>query len=229
MDLEGFHIARTDLTEQTYVLLRERILRRELNPGERISVDEVARALGVSRTPVMDALKRLAADGLVEVHPRRGSFVSELTARDVEELFDIRIMIELYAAERVVRNGNVDRFLANIQDALRGMDHSVEGGEYRDYQSFITNDRNFHLALVVMTENRRMVEMYKQMNVHIQVARAHYLQNIENALEAQHEHQAIVRAFQSREVEAVRQTLHDHISTVKTRILDLLEDRGGKL
>ena len=92
-----------DLTEKTYRLLREKILRRQLKAGEKISVDEAAEGLGISRTPVLHALERLANDGLVKIIPRKGTFVSELTKQDVKELFDIRVLIETYAASIVLQ------------------------------------------------------------------------------------------------------------------------------
>lgn len=112
----------TDLTEQTYRILKDRILRNELLPGAQISVPEVALALGVSRTPVTDALKRLASDGLVDIFPRRGTFVSQLTARDVAEIFDIRLMIELSAAEFVFQSGAVQQCSSTLQVLLRNID-----------------------------------------------------------------------------------------------------------
>src|SRR5512136_2843678 len=97
-----FPLDRTDLTERTYAVLKDRILTRRMEPGARVSVPEVASALGVSRTPVNDALKRLANEGLVEIVPRRGTFVTGLTASDVSELFDIRLLIEAHAVEAIV-------------------------------------------------------------------------------------------------------------------------------
>ncbi len=70
-----------------------------------MSVDAVARGLGVSRTPVVNALKLLENDGLVEIHPRRGTFVTELTARDVADLFEIRQMIELLCRRTALQVG----------------------------------------------------------------------------------------------------------------------------
>src|SRR5919199_1438099 len=121
----GDHIVKTDityqplhyvdLTEQTYRGLKDKILRGELKPGTQISVPTTALALGVSRTPVNDALKRLANDGLVEIVPRQGTFVTQLTARDVAEIFDMRLMIELYAAEVVFQIGAVEQLLEAVQ------------------------------------------------------------------------------------------------------------------
>jgi len=219
----------TDLTEQTYEVLKESILRRQIKPGEKISVEEVARALGVSRTPVMDALKRLAGDGLVEIIPRRGTFVTELTAKDVAELFDIRLMIELYAAQWILRAGAVAKFLDSVREPMRLMEHSIVNNEYGDYEVFIQGDRKLHLNLVQATGNQRLIQMYTGMNVHMQVARAHYLRLVENAYQAHQDHEAILRAFKGGDEKQVHDAIHSHITKVKERILELLNERDGKL
>lgn len=229
--MELFHEAlnHSDLTEQTYAVLRENILQRSLRPGTKISVTEVAHALGVSRTPVMDALKRLAADGLVEIIPRRGTFVTELDARDVSELFDIRVMMELYAADHILRTDAVDQFLASIEEQLRGMEQATIDGEYADYEAFLASDRDLHLKLIEQSQNQRLIQMYRDMNVHIQIARTHYFKHVENALQAQQEHHAIVRAFKKGNADKIHEALSTHIMNVKERMREVLEERGGKL
>src|SRR5829696_3252000 len=87
------------LSSRTYETIRDRILQGELPAGKRLTVRELAESLGVSVTPVRDAFNRLAADGLVAVSPRRGTYVASLTTRDVRELYDLRIMLEPAAAE----------------------------------------------------------------------------------------------------------------------------------
>lgn len=229
MELAYSPLDHTDLTEKTYLVLKDRILRRQLRPGEKISVPEVAEALGVSRTPVTDALKRLATEGLVEIIPRRGTFVTEVTARDVAELFDVRMMIELYAAQTVAQNGKVDRFLEDIEAPMAGMEQAIVDDDYKDYDAFIANDRDLHLALVKLTENEHLIRIYKDLNVHMRVARAHYLNSVEDARQAQREHEAIVDAFSSGDPDRINHALSTHITNVKERILELLEERGGRL
>jgi DNA-binding GntR family transcriptional regulator len=218
----------TDLTEQTYRILKDKILRRELKPGEQIAVPEVALALGVSRTPVTDALKRLANDGLVEIVPRRGTFVTELTARDVAEIFDIRLMIELYAAEFIFEVGAVDQFLEAVQAPMIGMEQAIVGDDFQDYETFISNDRDFHTALVTLTRNNRLIRIYTQLHVHTHEARVHYLDS-DNVRQTQNQYNAIVEAFKRGSVDQVKAALRVRISTVKARMLELLQDRGGKL
>ena len=218
----------TDLTEQTYKILKEKILRRDLKPGEQIAVPEVALALGVSRTPVTDALKRLANDGLVAIVPRRGTFVTELRVHDVAEIFDIRLMIELYAAELIFEAGAVDQFLQAVHVPMTGMEQAIVGGDFQAYETFINNDRDFHAALVQLTGNNRLIRIYTQLHVHTHGARIHYLDG-DNLRLALDEHKHIMDAFKRGNVDQAKAALRIHISTVKARILELLEDRGGKL
>lgn len=219
----------SDLTEQTYKVLRDKILRRQLKPGEKVSVEEVAQGLGVSRTPVTDALKKLANDGLVEIIPRRGTFVTKLTARDVSELFDIRLMIELHAAGHILQNGNSHQFLENVNEPLTRMRQAIVEDDYADYEAFIEGDRYFHMAVVNLTQNYHLIRIYTNLNVHIYVARAHYLNTVENARQAQREHEGIVKAFEDNHQEEVEWRLRTHIDNVKIRILEILDERGGRL
>ena len=229
MDKDYSPLNHTHLNEQTYKVLREKLLRRDLAPREKISVEEVAQALGVSRTPVVVALQQLANDGLVEIVPRRGTFVTELTVRDVAELSDMRLMIELYAAERILENGEAEAFLAHIQDALGGMERAMVDDDYGDYEAFIACDRDLHLELVRRAGNEHLLRVYSQMNVHMQIARAHYMDSVEKARQACHEHEMLVQAFRKRDLAGVRQALRAHIGTVKARMLEILERAGGRL
>ncbi len=218
----------TDLTEQTYRILKDRILRNELLPGAQISVPEVALALGVSRTPVTDALKRLASDGLVDIFPRRGTFVSQLTARDVAEIFDIRLMIELSAAEFVFQSGAVQQCSSTLQVLLRNMEQAITGQDFKDYESFMTNDRDFHTTLVKLTGNNHLIRMYTRLHVHTHGARVHFLDG-DDAQKTHNQHSDIVEAFKHGSVEQAKAALATHISAAKMRILELLDNRGGKL
>lgn len=217
-----------DLTEQTYGVLKEKILRGELKPGAQISVPATAVALGVSRTPVNDALKRLANDGLVEIVPRQGTFVTELTSRDVTEIFDMRLMIELFAAEAVFQRGALKQLLEAIQAPMMAMEQAVADTGYRDHETFTINDQDFHTLLVKFTGNNRLFRTYTQLHANTHGARIHYIAS-GDARETQDEHRAIVAGFQNRCVTEVKSALHMHISRVQNKILEVLEERGGKL
>ncbi len=229
MVIEYPSITHLDLTEQTYQFLKDRILKREIKPGEKISVEDVAQGLGVSRTPVVNALKILESDGLVEIQPRRGTFATHLTAKDVADLFEIRLLIELHAAKQIFKENAVDQFIKSIEQPLSRMKSAMADGEYMDYESFIASDRDLHMCLVNFIDNQRLVQMYIDLNVHMQVARAHYLDTVENAVQAQREHQAMLHALNSHDLEGLEAALTEHILNVKSSILAMLEERGGQL
>lgn len=229
MVIEYPYITHLDLTEQTYRFLKDRILKREINPGEKILVEEIARGLRVSRTPVVNALKMLESDGLVEILPRRGTFVTHLNARDVAELFEIRLIIELHAAEQIFQEGKINLFLDAIERPMSQMQGAIADDDYVDYEAFISGDRDMHMNLVRFLNNRRLIQIYSDLNVHMQVARAHYLDTVENALQAQREHEDMLNAIQGKDLNALKKALKDHINNVKARIQTLLEERGGKI
>jgi DNA-binding GntR family transcriptional regulator len=219
----------TDLTEQTYDVLKERILARQLKPGERISIGEVASALGVSRTPVTGALKQLAQEGPVAIVPRVGTFVSRLTARDVEETFEVRQLVEAHAARSLFENGKVEEFLEGIAEPLARMERAMDEGDYSDYETFITADRDMHMTLVELTGNSRLVDIYRDLNVHVHITRAHYMKSIENARQAHQEHMGIVEAFRARDQRLALRRLSEHIERVGSRIHQLIDELGGQL
>jgi DNA-binding GntR family transcriptional regulator len=224
-----FPLDRTDLTERTYAVLKDRILTRRMEPGARVSVPEIAAALGVSRTPVNDALKRLAIEGLVEIVPRRGTFVTGLTASDVSELFDIRLLIESHAVETIVASGRSAEFVQEVSEPMLRMRRAMIDDDYGDYETFVSGDREMHMTLVEMARNRRLLEIYTHLNVHIQVTRTHYLDSVENARQAYQEHEAILAGFRAESAEQVITALGSHVSHVKNRMLDLLSQEGGSL
>jgi len=102
------------------------------------------------------------------------------------------MLIELYAAEQIIQDGCTDTLLAELAHPIALMRQATVDDDYRDYEAFIEGDRLLHQTLVAMTENHRLIEMYSELNVHMHVARAHYLNSVENARQAQQEHEAIL-------------------------------------
>ncbi len=120
------HVHLTDLTADQ---IRRRILRLEIESGMQIPVDEIALQLGVSRTPVIDALKQLANEGLVEAVPRRGCFLRGLTAQDVQEIFETREAIEAYCACNTIAR---DRHHVLAERLLRARGHCADKAFHDD-------------------------------------------------------------------------------------------------
>lgn len=140
------------LTEKVYALLRHDILRCKLKPGTDLSEAELAQRFDVSKTPVREALAALRLDGLIRTFPRRGYQVAPITLGDINELFDLRTIVEAGSAEMAARR---------ITDAqLEELTHlaaaSYDPGTDHTLDYFITANREFHLAIAAATGNRRV-------------------------------------------------------------------------
>jgi DNA-binding GntR family transcriptional regulator len=215
-------IDHTALSDKVYEVLKKKILERELRPGDKVQVDEVANQLGVSRTPVKDALNRLALEGLIDKVARRGTFVSTMSAQDVDELFDLRLLMESFAAEKVLEKDRADSFLAEMRKCMANIDRIAQGDD-PDYDAYLAWNRDLHLSLIKLADNNRLLQMYESLNVPIQVARVHYLHNIESVTHTQQEHQAIYQAFQNRDLGQAKQAIAAHINSVRDAVLSSLK------
>jgi DNA-binding GntR family transcriptional regulator len=216
-----------DLAALTYEAIRKRILLRELRTGEQIPVEAVAARLGVSRTPVIDALKRLENEGLVEIRARRGSFVRGLTANDIREVFEIREAVELFSVRMAVR----ERRHVALADALAQiagpMAACTADDEFIDYDRFIEWDRAFHAAIVHASGNGRMEALYRNLHVHLHIMRVHYFRELESASRVNADHSEILGAVRAGDLRLAERALSNHLLTICNLAISHLRDGGS--
>lgn len=148
-------IERVSLREQVRSLLRAQVITGELQPGNMYVVADFAKALGVSATPVREALGDLAQLGLVEIVRNRGFVVPPLTDHDLDEIFQLRLMIEVGAVSRVAGKLS-EAELADCENAVSRCRRSAERG---DLAGFLEADRDFHLGLLSALGNQRLLEI----------------------------------------------------------------------
>jgi GntR family transcriptional regulator, rspAB operon transcriptional repressor len=212
------------INEQIYELLLSRILSQQFAPGQRLQVDEIAAALRVSRTPVKDAINRLAVEGLVVVAPRKGTFVADVTPEGIKDLFDVRMMIELHAAELAVVRGT-DRDIADLEDLVSSLQGFVDGDHYVDYEAYLGLDNEFHIRMLQMAGNTLLTKLYRDINLHVQVVRAYQKAPgvASEALPSYNEHSAILSAFKARNVTALRAAVTTHVQNRGNQFIRALE------
>ena len=153
-------IERRNLGSDVYRILRDRILSQELSAGEKLSDLRLSSELGVSRTPIREALHQLAQDGVVVAEPNRGFFVATFTRRDLEEIFELRRVLEIYAVQGLSHADHTEE----LQRAMFELEHverliknattpqlRIDAGD-----AFLKTDRGFHSWLVSTVGNRRM-------------------------------------------------------------------------
>ncbi len=202
------------VTDTVYQVLREGIVNRTFAPGSKLNVDEIARRLDVSRTPVHEALAVLATDGLVDVQPRRGTFVTSFTREDYAETLDVRRALEVLACETACVRASDDD-VADLRTLMHEMERCVADSSDAQAAAKMHDAKNFafHYRIVQLAGNRRLLAMYDDLRAHLRIARAHldadtWLDRV--SVEAA-EHLAIVEALAARDVDAMQRALEAHL------------------
>ena len=213
----------TTLSDQAYEILRDSILRQELPPGHRLDLDELQHQLGISRTPLKEALNRLATEGLVTIIPRRGTYVTQLTAQDVAERFEVRQILELGVADQLVAN-LTDEQLDHLRQLYADMAVLITAdGMVTDYFRFLDKDREFHRAMILLAGNRLLLEIYDGLNLNLQMAKVFYLAQDKRVREVDQEHYQILQALEARDAEALKVAIRNHIQSSKQAVMPKIE------
>lgn len=207
------------LNDRVYHALKDAILKKVFQPGARLDITELAKYWGVSRTPVNDALQRLKAEGLVEVIPRKGTYVSRIHSEDVLQMLDVRLMFELHAAEQVVLNVTSEQ-LDELRENLSQSDKLLRV-EPLDYIAYTNFDIEFHTTLIVWTGNRVLLRLYESQHFLWHTARFYYFQALSKALRGQQQHWEMYRALENHDLSALKRTIMKHINEARQGILGM--------
>jgi DNA-binding GntR family transcriptional regulator len=215
-------IERRRAVDDVHQAIREAILDRRFPPRMRLNVEELASQLGVSLTPVRSAIQLLAAEGLVDVHSRSGTFVATLSRRDLEEIFDIRCALESLAAETAA-----ERLTDAAIDRARKLAAIMQKPVKNDSQRKIHEQANseFHDIIIRASGNQRLADIYESLQAHIAMCRLHRIdENWQSRLpQEQKEHQEIVEALEDRDAKALAKALRSHILRAKDALLEHIE------
>lgn len=200
-----------------YDYLYNSIISSELSPGSVIVEQEISDKLGISRTPVREALKQLTAEKLVRYIPGRGTFVEEMTAKDIEELFEIREMFE----ETMLKHA-ISRFTNEEIDQMEQLLQSLNN-EKSQPEDFYISDRKLHEMILNHGHNRRMVEFLNTVNSQLERFRRISAMTPKRLEKSKREHLEIIYAIKERNTEKAVKALHSHLENVKGSTLDVCE------
>lgn len=209
------------LTKLAYDRLRESILSGQMTSGEIYNEMALAKEMGVSRTPVREALLELASQGLVTFLPRKGVMVNYFTERDVEEVNEIRTAIELAIVEKVAHTfanhdfTKLDQALADNAKAAETYD-----AEIHNRDAFLRADTAVHLELAVLSGNRRMIAIISNLRDIIHLMSAEALTKPHRLEEVPQEHARVVDAIRSGNVDEAINAMRHHIEQSKRAVLE---------
>lgn len=211
--------ASSALADQAYEAVKQMIFDFELLPGLRFSEAELTSRLGISRTPLRQALQRLQNQGFVGVLPKMGWFVSPIDFEVMDELYDLRILIESHAVERLVKTPDLP-----AMQALQAIWLVKPVQRKREAKVLETMDEAFHATLVATAANREMKRVHEEVTDRIRLIRHLDFTKDSRITATYEEHGAILRAIlERRKAEAVR-LLKAHIEQSKIEVRKITLD-----
>ena len=208
---------RQTLAEQVYEVIRGQILNMELPPGTRLKDSELAETLGISNTPVREALRRLEEAELVETEPRRGTFVKQLTVHEVEGLYEVRAALEILAV-RLAATRASDELLKQIEEAAGLHINAVQRGAVDE---FLEYDRRFHDLIAEGSDNPILASTLTSLADRIHIIRRMDLGRRQDEMSGQ-EHHEIAEALLQRDGEEAARRMDNHIREHQGRVLDIV-------
>ncbi len=211
-----------NISEVIYQMLRERILRYDFAPGARLDLNEIETSLKVSRTPLKDALKRLEADGLVQIQARRGTFVTGISAETLNEAYKIRSAYELYVALclfKYLTPGDV-LFFRQLRQQMDDLVEAVTDENWQEVmQAYLVHDQQLHERFVARGGTPKMLLLFQQTNVHQQVACVAHCYCRSDFEAAHFEHERIFDALETRSPDLLNMILLNHLENSRMRAL----------
>ncbi|PZQ47588.1 MAG: GntR family transcriptional regulator [Rhodovulum sulfidophilum] len=211
------------LTEKVHAMLRAEILTCALRPGQELNEAELADRFRISKTPVREALSNLRQEGLVQTFPRRGYRITPITFGDMNELFDVRTILEAGAAEIACARVGV----AEIESLNRLADVIYDRGEQPSLAPFIRANREFHLAIARATGNARLEDLLaRQIDA---LERFFYLgaQLRDVSVETSISHHAIVEVLAGRDPARAREIMIQHNDQTREGLTQALTSSRG--
>ncbi len=213
------------LRDVVFNTLRRAILRGELVPGQRLMEIRLADQMGVSRTPVREAIRKLELEGLVVMVPRKGAEVAHISGKNLRDVLEVRRALEELAGELAC-----ERMTAEDFKKLEQANHKFASVLDSDDITVLGQaDEEFHGLIYQATDNDRLVQMVNHLREQMYRYRIEHLKNKSQRTILLQEHQDIMRALAARDVEAVRRAIRAHINKQEAQIAKMIKEQSNDL
>jgi DNA-binding GntR family transcriptional regulator len=206
------------LSDQTYQLIKKEIVTCELDPGQLIVQADLAEKYQTGITPMREALRQLAQEGYIQAIPRLGYIVSPITARDVDEIYEVRLILETSVARLSVIRGSD----STLQKIIEMANFTYTYKDRQSYTTFLKHNSEFHIAIAAATLNQRLIsQVSKTMD---ELSRVFHLglDLKDSAEEMRLDHVHLAEALGKRDADRAVQIVQDEISRSSERVLEAL-------
>jgi DNA-binding GntR family transcriptional regulator len=201
------------LSEKAYHLIKEKIITLELPPSSLINEQALMEEFDLGRTPIREALLRLAAEGLVDIVPRRGMFVANISITDLQKIFEVRVILEGFCA-RLAAQRITDEQIAHIEETLQDLEQMQSG----DIEALMSIDERFHELLYQAADNEFMAEALDRLYTPSLRLWHLVLDRLSHVREAIEQHRGIAEALKAGDGARAEALVQQHITQFQQEI-----------
>ena len=212
------------LRDVVFNTLRQAILRGELKPGERLMEIQLANKLGVSRTPIREAIRKLELEGLVLMIPRKGAEVAEITEKSLRDVLEVRRALEELAVQRVCEKITEEE-IEELKAAAREFENVLKDG---DITKIAEADVRFHDVIYMATDNQKLIQLLNNLREQMYRFRVEYLKREEVRPQLLAEHEEIIATIERREKDTATKVVCEHIDNQVEAVIDIIRTKHSE-
>lgn len=216
------------LRDVVFETMRDAIITQVLKPGERLMEIQLADEMGVSRTPVREAIRKLELEGLVVMVPRKGAYVAGVSMKDIHEVYEVRSALEMLAVTLAAERITEEELDALERQVLRESEEE-DRQDGSDLNNIIYIDSSFHDIIYQAAHNQRLVQFVNILQEQLQRFRAASLARPGRSKTALEEHKQIVEALSERNGELAAKLAREHIENAENAMIASMEEKGELL
>ena len=205
------------LRDVVFNTLRQAILRGEMEPGERLMEIQLAQKLGVSRTPIREAIRKLELEGLVIMIPRKGAEVAHITEKDMRDVLEVRCTLEELAVALACKNVTPERM--DLRAANKVFESAIVS---KDVVNIVDADVQFHDTIYAMTDNDRLIQIINKLREQMYRYRLEYVKDARAHSILISEHKDIIDKLSKKDEENTKIVIRQHITNQEKGIIRLL-------
>ena len=212
------------LRDVVFKTLRQAILKGELEPGERLMEIQLAERLGVSRTPIREAIRKLELEGLVLMIPRKGAEVARISEKNLRDVLEVRRSLEELAIDLACQRITEEE-LETLRDAQKEFAAAVDKG---DAMEIAQTDERFHEIIYAGTKNQKLMQILSNLREQMYRYRVEYLKDEEIRGSLVQEHDTLLEKLSQRDLEGAKQVTQSHIERQQAYILETIYGQNEK-
>lgn len=209
------------LRDVVFKTLRQAILKGDMEPGERLMEITLANKLGVSRTPIREAIRKLELEGLVHMVPRKGAIVASISEKDMRDVLEVRVTLEELAVKLAIQNME-ESDIDQLRRAAKKFESAVIA---RDIVDIVEADVMFHDVIYNRTNNGRLIQIINNLREQMYRYRLEYVKDARTHSILISEHQDIITALEKRDVDEAKNAVRQHIVNQEKGIVRAIKDR----